>query len=1615
MQIRVLGPLEASVDDRPLALGGAKQRAVLAMLGLEANRAVTADRLIEGLWGDEAPPSAAKMVQTYVWRLRKLLDDDGGAVIVTRGRAYELRIDREQVDAFRLERLVTEAAHAAGNGENGNAARAALALFRGEPLADVADEPFAAPEIRRLDELRLAAAELAIDADLAAGRHQEIVGEIDALLADNPLRERLHAQRMLALYRCGRQAEALEAYRHARQTLVDEIGVEPSPELRRLHDAILRQDPALDIEPASAELARELDTAAAPPLIGRDDGLAAVRGRWQRAAAGTGSLITLVGANGMGKTRLAAEIAGEAHREGASVLYAAGTGPPEAALAAIARTRETRRPALLVIDDADRAPADVRIALRDLDLAVVPALVLATGQEAPALSRLEPRESIVLEPLSPDDVGEIAGFYAPAGAAAVPVETLLATSRGVPRRVHEAASEWARREATRRVDAAADRAEAGRTEARAMVDELAGSVVELQSTRERAGGYDAAEDRVVCPYKGLAPFDADDADYFFGRERLVAELVARLVGAPLLAVVGPSGCGKSSVVRAGLLPALAGGVLPGSHNWIQALIRPGRHPAAELRRATRRLARERRGVLAVDQFEELFTACQDEDERADFVAALVRFAGDGVVVLAVRADFYGRCAAYPALSRLLGANNVLVGPMSRDELERAIERPAERVGLSVEPKLVGALLTDVEGRPGALPLLSTALLELWQHRERRQLRLAAYVRTGGVQGAVARLAEDAYLGLEPRQQAAARTLLLRLTDDGEAGVIVRRRVALDELDAASAEVAARLADRRLLTVSEGSVEVAHEALLREWPRLRTWLEEDVHGRRLHRQLSDAARAWDADARDAGGLYRGARLASALEWAADHDPELNTVERTFLDQSRTATDRANRRLRLVIAGMACLLVLALGAGAVALNERRNALDESVTGAAQRLDAQALLEDELDRSLLLARQAVAMDDSVHTRSNLLAALVRAPAVIGVLHGPGERPIGIDLSPDGRTLAVLDEGGDLTFFDTVTRRAVGPSYPALDHEDLGAGTFDDVRFSPDGSRVAVGGFAPAIVDARSHRLLAGLRVSGERVVRSVRFSPDGRTVFAVLASYPGATPGMWLQRLDAIDGRPLGSEQFLARRPTVVNLMVTSDGRRLVTTSSAGGTVIRDSRTLRPLERLPIHAESAALSADDRTIVLGGRDGAVRFLDLYTGALRPASERHGGSVGHAAFTPDGRGAVTAGADGRVIVWDARRATATETVSGHMGGMSALSITREGSTLYTAASDGEVFVWDLAGTRRLGRPFDIPAGTPFDPVFAVSPDGRSLAVGDSDGAVSLVDVGTLRTFSKPLRATSGRSLSAMRFLPDGRLLAIAGFDGLVTVVDSRTGEVVMRRPGENSPDSAVWGFSFSADGRRMATVSGFGIARLWELPSGRPIGRPFEFGESVVTLSADGRTLAVFRPSGGEVVDVATRKRLRSLTRDEPVHDFAHSTPDGRLLVRAGRDGRIALRSAYPGEPVTGTIGGNIGDVTSAAVSPDGRTIATSSTDGTIRLWDPSTGQRFGAPLPGVPNRAADLAFTPDGAYLIAITNAHRGFRWDMRASSWSRHACAVAGRKLTREEWSDVLPDRDYDPAC
>ena len=547
MQIRVLGHFEASVDDRPVALGGAKQRAVLAMLGLEANRAVSADRLIEGLWGEEPPPSAAKMVQNYVWRLRKVLADDGGAEICTRGRGYELRIDPELVDVVRCERLMAEAGRAATAGRPPDAAREALRLFRGPPLADLSDEPFAAAEIRRLEELRETAAELAIDADLSAGRHQEVLGEIEGLLAKHPLRERLHAQRMLALYRCGRQAEALEAFREARRLLVDEIGVEPGADLRGLHEAVLRHDPSLELVPL--ELPRELDISTAPTLVGRDGEMARLNECWGRACAGRGELVAVSGGHGMGKTRLAGELAGEAHRAGATVLYATGWQPTQSIAQSLRGAREATRPTLLVVDDADASDtAMVALERAGHEITTGAALVLATVQGPEAMARLGCGASLELAPLEVDGVRRIALLYAPGE---VPADELLRASGGVPGRVHELASAWARR----RVAAVADRAATGRRELRSVEDELAVGLAALQVAREHADPPLDETATTVCPFKGLAAFESADAGYFFGRERLVAELVARLVGALLVwASLGRRGAASHHWWRPGCCP-----------------------------------------------------------------------------------------------------------------------------------------------------------------------------------------------------------------------------------------------------------------------------------------------------------------------------------------------------------------------------------------------------------------------------------------------------------------------------------------------------------------------------------------------------------------------------------------------------------------------------------------------------------------------------------------------------------------------------------------------------------------------------------------------------------------------------------------------------------------------------------------------------------------------------------------------------------------------------------------------------------------------------------------------------------------------------------------------------
>jgi class 3 adenylate cyclase/WD40 repeat protein len=1393
--------------------------------------------------------------------------------------------------------------------------------------------------------------------------------------------------------------------------------------------------PVVSVAAEAVELPPELDADA--PLVGREADLDALREQWRSAHGGAGRLVLVAGARGMGKTRLAAELAGEVHRDRGAVLYGFVAGAPQTALGVLARARVARRPTLLVLDDVDRASEDVWTVLGELadGLAELPLLVLMTAEDGALPAGRRADATLSLTPLNAEGVRAIALLYAgERGDAEVPLEHLVEASGGVPRRVHRVAVEWARTLAIRRLGDVASRIEAERPVLRAAEDDMVGNIVELQAARESAELESvAAEGVVVCPFKGLASFDVDDAGVFFGRERLVAEMVARLTGAPLMGIVGPSGSGKSSVLRAGLLAALAAGVLPGSERWALALLRPGAHPMAALEQAVAEAPARGRLVIAVDQFEEAFTACGDESERTAFVDALVGSARDprrrAVVLVAVRADFYGRCAAYPELARLLGSNHVLVGSMGRDELRRAIELPARRAGLRVEPELVDALMADVEGERGALPLLSTSLLELWQQRDGHQLRRAAYELTGGVRGAVGRLAEDAFGRLDAAQQAVARTLLLRLAGEGPGGAVVRRRVATSELEGMNdddlARVLAILTERRLLTMSTTTVEVAHEALLREWPRLRGWLEEDAQGRRTWRRLTDAAREWDERGRDTGDLYRGAGLAVALEWRGGHEHELNSTERAFLDAGRTAAGRAQRRLRLALAGVVALLAVAVLGALVALHQRSTARTQARLADAQRISVQALTEGDLDRSLLLARQGFALADTPITRSNLLAALSRSPAAIGVVKGEGN-PLGaIDVAPDGRTLVVGGSHAGVEFLDAATRRRIGPP-------DTKAVSIQSVRFSPDGTRVAVAAYGPTgepqieLLDARSHRRLGALGLAFAPSflgnLGNVAFSPDSRVVAADFHAIPFLGRfRRYLGRWDATTGRLLGPPRPIgsSSEPTHALGAFIAGGKRLLTSSADGATVIREARSLRPVRRFPGGGSVADVSPDGRFAALMSRDDSTRLLDLRTGVSRGLGGRGETGLTATRFTPDSRGLVTAGRDGRLTVWDAARATPIATVERHAGNVQQLAVSPDGRTTYTAGRDGSVIGWDLSGPRQLGRPFRVGPRTPTD-LAAVTSAGPAFAVAVVGGSVHLLDsrmlAPTPRIVVRPAAdATPGATTVAIT--PDGQMMAAGTADGAVRFADVRSGQP----PGPPSfaHVGAVLALAFTPDGRWLATSGKEGAIYVWDVARQRPVSlyKGLTGSATSLSVSPDGTKLGatVVREDGTGELDILSIPRLAVLARVRArAGTQTQFSRDGQQLFYGDDAGLVWTLDTRTWKPRGSPLGGQSG-AGRFALSPDSRVLAVTAGDGATQLWDVPSRRQIGGALPRVAGRHVRTAFVDGGNELVTLDENGRGYVWDVRPRSWARRACSVAGRPLTRAEWRDALPDRDYKPAC
>ncbi|MDX6523825.1 MAG: hypothetical protein QOI17_1338, partial [Gaiellales bacterium] len=1090
----------------------------------------------------------------------------------------------------------------------------------------------------------------------------------------------------------------------------------------------------VDQPPEPLPLELEPDT----PMVGREHELSWLRGTWRQARRGNGRLVFVSGPEGIGRTRLAAELAAEAASQAAVVRYVGSGGAAQAlAVSELRAAAAADRPTLLILDDVDVLGEQLAPTIESLydSIEARPALVVClVGNAAiPAVSALVEHADgsgdghRLLAPLTADGVDRIAELYAGEGASDISVESLARASGGIPARVHELMSEWAEREAARRLAAAAEWLSAERLDRQADL-EFANNVIGLKLARlyaaDRSAGGALAGD---CPYKGLASFDADDSRLFFGREQLVGELAARTVGVGLLAVIGASGSGKSSVIAAGLVPSLRAGLLPGSERWRIAAMRPGDHPATELAAALAGGAEDERLVLVIDQFEELFAAGVGEAERVACVEGIVAAATDPerfVVVIGLRADFYGHCGSYPELARLLATNQVLVGPMRERELRRAIELPARRVGVRVDSALVDRLVSEVVAEPGGLPLLSTALVELWGERTGSWLRLDAHARAGGVRDAVARLAETTYQRLSEPQRVIARSLFLRLVATGEEGMLVRRTMHRSELgmgpDEEVATVVARLTDDRLLTATDDTVEVAHEALLREWPRLADWLREDAQGRELREHLMLAAKRWDGSGRDTGELYRGARLASTIEWAATRSHELNDLERGFLAESRSDADReaerqrrANRRLRLLLAGLSVVLLCAVAAGVVAFEQRSSARHEATVALGRQLGAEAVSEPRIDRAMLLARESLILDRSSQTEGTLLATLLRSPAAIGTFTMPiTDRPLTVSVSPDGHTIAVgtNDPAGVMRFYDTRTHRQtftapLGP-FPNLylpgTHDLIGTPT----------------GPAPIeLIDPGSGRVLRKFQLGhlwNSRLTSPLEptaISPDERFLFLLWAVVrpDGSLGAAYIERWSIAHG---GAPTVLAMgEQGMVAAVVTSDNRLIVATDGAITTwsaiTLKRIGTIRG-PRFPSFV-NGAISPDGRIFGYGLGNGTVHFVNVATGRSVDAQGAHAADVQSVAFSPNSRVAVSTGDDGVAIVWDPRSGRQIERLAGHAGRIPAISFSPDGRTLYTASLDGTVLQWDIAGRRRFGEPFTVGsaalAGGSPDPALSQVP----------------------------------------------------------------------------------------------------------------------------------------------------------------------------------------------------------------------------------------------------------------------------------------------------------------------
>ncbi|HEY6797167.1 MAG TPA: helix-turn-helix domain-containing protein [Kineosporiaceae bacterium] len=1190
------------------------------------------------------------------------------------------------------------------------------------------------------------------------------------------------------------------------------------------------------------------------------------------------------------------------------------------------------------------------------------------------------------------------------------------------------------------------------------------------------------------PYRGLESYRIQDAGSFFGRERLVARLVALVTSGQVGAtppsgptvLVGPSGSGKSSALQAGLAARLV------SSNWSVVTLTPGSDPLAALDEALdevrgRRLPPGSRVALLVDQFEELFTLCPHDTARREFVRRLTAPGhpdlgsrpGSGptlTVVIALRADSYGAALRYDGLSQALQDRQVVVGPMSADDLRRAVTEPARAAGLQLEPGLVELVLHDLApaGPPdqpgagtrpthdaGALPLMSFALLQAWRRSRLSKLTVEDYVGARGISGAVAAAADAVYDDLTPVQRELARTLFLRLVAIGDDACDTLRRATAAELGLDTAqgdaitEVLERFVAARLLTTTERSVRIAHEAVLAAWPRLGAWLDGDRAGLVTRRRIADAAATWHRDGQDPALLHRGSRLISAREWAADpeHAAVLTVGERQFLAASVAAQHRqdarAGRRVRRLQVLLALVTVLGLAAAGAAAVEYRQAwvASSDQNEAVSRQLAETSVRVRQADPWLAGRIAVQAWRTAQTAEARAALLDSATGPIASpLPGPGG-PAAVAASGDGGTLAAVGNRGGLRVW----------------------------RLARDGDpRATEVGLVPA-ADAKP--------------LYSVAVGRGGGLVVAAGAS---GVLHLW----DLGPGRPMPMPDVTLGRGAVVGLAVSPDGHTLAATTSDGHVVLHDIAGTRitpigsPLAA-PVGAlvQAVAFSADNRGLAAGGTNGRVQLWTIADRAHPVATVLLTGPtapVTSVAFSPDGRRLVAGARDQRLYLWQlATPAAAPAHLDDASAGVTAAAFSADGGLLAVAAADRHLRVYETSSRVRVA---DLPHPTAVTGAVFL-PGGHTLVSAAGDGVVRLwpspvptaaVAVGHLATLgyldgnrlvaassrdglrvfdmsqgyrARPIGASdsppdTGAQQSglngAMAVARSGALVAVSGTDGSVRLAEPPTaanGTAVRQLATlPRTQSGTVLAIALSPDGALLATATDDGSVQLTDVSapgSPRSLGTPFRVDDGVVGLAfaPDGHRLAVGSAGPARVTlwDV-TRPDHPTRLSSAPaaggpdgstaqLFSIAYAPDDDTLAV--GSDGAVRLldlsdprRPAWLGQPLASGD-----DVHGVAFDPAGRVVAAASGDGTVRLWDVSdrSAPRLSATLTAAgPDPLATVAFDRSGRHLAAGGANPSVWQWDLDPDAAAARICRSAGT-VDPQEWARSVPGVRYANPC